>query len=126
MGVDEFERWWRVRERADIVRMIAALDPGRSADVLDACHALACAELEVVLRRSGRQRLAGQVAHRVRMACADACRRTGVLDEDRDGAVRLARAAGDAALALLCAPDLPCVDELVAPFRSEVPLARAC
>ena len=27
LGIDDFERWWRVRERADIVRLVGALDP---------------------------------------------------------------------------------------------------
>ena len=90
MGIDEFERWWRVRERADIVRMIAALDHDPDDGGSDVCHARACAELEVVLKRSGRHRLGWRAAHRLRVAAIDACRRTGVLDHDRDGAVRLA------------------------------------
>jgi hypothetical protein len=125
MGVDEFERWWRVRERADIVRMIATLDPDRATGGCDVCHVRACAELDVVLRRSGRRRLASQVAHRLRLAVVEACRRTGVFDEDRDGAVRLARAAGDAARVLVCDAGRPCLEELLVPFRAEVPLAIA-
>ena len=123
MGVDEFERWWRAREHADIVRMISALDQGPADQGSDVCHVRACAELDVVLRRSGRRLAASRVAHRLRVAVVDACRRTGVLDEDRDGAVRLARAAGDAARVLLCATTLPCLEELLVPFRSELPLA---
>ena len=125
MGVDEFERWWRVRERADIVRMIAAIDPGPAAGGCDVCHVRACAELDVVLRRSGRRRLGARAAHQLRVAVVDACRRTGVLEEDRDGVVRLARAAGDAARVLVCDSDRPCLDELLVPFRSELPLADA-
>ena len=123
MGVDEFERWWRVREHADIVRMISAMANGPGEQGRDVCHVRACAELDVVLRRSGRRRLASRVAHRLRVAVVEACRRTGVLDEDRDGAVRLARAAGDAARVLVCDPGVPCLDELLVPFRSELPIA---
>ena len=109
MGVDEFERWWRAREHADIVRMISALDQGPADQGSDVCHVRACAELDVVLRRSGRRLAASRVAHRLRVAVVDAC--------------RLARAAGDAARVLLCATTLPCLEELLVPFRSELPLA---
>jgi len=102
MDIDDFERWWRVRERADIVRLIGAL-----------------------LRRSGRHRLGCLAAHAVRSAAIEACRRTGVLDDDRGGSVRLARAAGDAARALVCGTLLPSGDDLLAPFRAELPLLAA-
>lgn len=125
MDIDAFERWWRVREHADIVRMIGALGAGAAAPDRDVCHVLACAELDVVLRRSGRRRAAGRAAHRVHVAVREVCRRTGVLDEDRDGAVHLARAAGEAARAMVCDVALPCRDQLLGPFRSELPLAVA-
>jgi len=125
MGIDEFERWWRARERADIVRMIGAVDASTPADRIDVGHVLACASLDVALRRRGRRRLGCQVAHRLRVAVLDACRRTGVLDEDRDGSVRLARAAGEVGRALVCGHPLPGVEELYHPFRSELALPEA-
>ena len=123
MGVDEFERWWRERERADIVRMMASVHHADCDDSREVCLVAACAELDVVLRRSGRRLAGSRAAHRVRRAVLDACERTGLLDEDRDGVVRLARAAGDAGRALVCEPAPPCIGELLAPFRSELPLA---
>jgi len=125
MDIDGFERWWRVREHADIVRMIGTLESGVAPPDPDVCHVLACAELDVALRRSGRHRVGSKAAHRIRVAVMDTCRRTGVLDEDRTGAVHLARAAGDAARAMVCEPPLPCLDHLFGPFRSELPLAVA-
>lgn len=125
MSVDEFERWWRARGRADIIRMITVLDGNPGHGGADVCHARACAELEVLLKRSGRDRLGHRVAHRLRVAVVDACRRTGVLDDDRDGSVRLARAAGEAARAMVCDRRVACLDEVVGPFRSELDLELA-
>ncbi|HEU5083290.1 MAG TPA: hypothetical protein VFU14_08125 [Acidimicrobiales bacterium] len=125
MGIDDFERWWRVRERADIVRLIGALDAASGVAGGEVCHARACAELGVALRRAGRHRTACLAAHAVRSAAIEACRRTGVLDEDHAGSVRLARAAGEAARALLCGGRLPSGDDLLAPFRAELPLLAA-
>lgn len=125
MDIDDFERWWRVRERADIVRLIGALDAAGGVADGDVCHARACAEVGALLRRSGRHRLGCLAAHAVRSAAIEACRRTGVLDDDRGGSVRLARAAGDAARALVCGTLLPSGDDLLAPFRAELPLLAA-
>jgi hypothetical protein len=122
MGVDEFERWWQDRQRGEIERLIASLDPGTEADGPDVCFVRACAELDVALRRAGRHRVGCRAAHRLRVAVVDACRRTGVFDEDRDGSVRLARAAGAAARAMVCDRRVACLDEVLAPFRSELPL----
>jgi len=121
MRVDEFERWWSDRDRAEIVRMIAATAPPEDLRGGDACRARAAAELDVLLRRRGRQHAGLRAAHRLRLAVVDACRRTGVLDDDHDGAVRLARAAGEAARALVCGAPGP--DELLVPFRAELALA---
>lgn len=125
MQADDFERWWQQQERVGLERMIDTV--GSSHDTADhaACHLRACTEVRALLRRSGRQRLGCQVAHQVHVAVLDACRRTGVLESDREGSVRLARAAGDAAQALICQTGLRAVDELLAPFRSELPLDRA-
>jgi hypothetical protein len=125
MDIDDFERWWRVRERADIMRMIGAVGATSGMADGEVCHARACAEVVVLLRRSGRQRLGCRAAHQVRLAVVEACRRTGVLDDDRDGAVRLARAAGDAARVLVCGSRVPSAEELLAPFRTELPLDLA-
>lgn len=125
MDIDDFEGWWRVRERADIVRMIGALDATAGTGDGDACHVRACAEVGVLLRRSGRHRLGCRAAHQVRLAAVEACRRTGVLDDDRAGAIRLARRAGDVARVLVCGVHPPCADELLGPFRSELPLLAA-
>lgn len=118
MGIDDFERWWRVRERADIVRLIGALDAASGVAGGDVCHARACAEVGVALRRAGRHRTACLAAHAVRSAAIEACRRTGVLEEDHAGSVRLARA-------LLCGGRLPSGDDLLAPFRAELPMLAA-
>ncbi len=125
MDIDDFERWWRVRERADIVRLIGALDATAGVADGDVCHARACAEVGAALRRTGRHRSGWAAAHAVRSAAIEACRRTGVFDEDRAGSVRLARAAGDAARALVCGTPLPSGDDLLAPFRAELPLLAA-
>ena len=125
MGVDDFERWWRVRERADIERMIGTVELGASAPDADVCHLLACASLDVALRRSGRRREGCRAAHRLRVAVLEACRRTGVLEEDHEGAVRLARAAGEAGRAMVCGTALPALEELLHPFRSELALPQA-
>ncbi len=121
MDIDEFVTWWRGRERADIERMIDALPAPAAAAGDDVEHVRACAEVGVALRRAGRTRLGGRAAHRARTAVVDACRRTGVLDADRRGATRLARAAGDAALALSCRVPRPVAEELLAPFSGELP-----
>lgn len=125
MEIDDFERWWHGQDRADLERMIVTV--GASSDTADhaVCHLRACTEVRLLLRRAGRQRLGCEVAHRVHVAVLDACRRTGVLESDRQGSVRLARAAGDAARVLVCQTRLPAVDELLAPFRSELPLDLA-
>ena len=125
MDIDDFERWWREQEHADIVRMIGAVAATSGTADREVCHARACAEIGVLLRRSGRQRLGCRAAHRVRLAVVEACRRTGMLDEDREGSVRLARAAGDAAQVLVCELRLRGVDELLAPFRAELPVDPA-
>lgn len=121
MEIEDFERWWEGRERPTLERMIRTV--GAAAGTADhaVCHLLACTEVRAVLRRSGRQRIGCEVAHRVHVAVLDACRRTGVLDDDREGAVRLARAAGDAARVLACGTRVRAADELLAPFRSELP-----
>jgi hypothetical protein len=125
MQIDDFERWWQDQERAGLERMIGAV--GASSDTADhaVCHLRACTEVQALLRRSGRQRLGCQAAHRAHVAVVDACRRTGLFESDREGSVRLARAAGDAARVLVCEARLPAIDELLAPFRSELPLDLA-
>lgn len=121
MGIDEFERWWREREHADIVRLIGVVEASFGIGDGDVCHARACAEVSALLRRSGRQRHGCWAAHEVRTTVVEACRRTGVLDEDRDGSARLARAAGDVARVLVCGSLVPGAEELLAPFRSDLP-----
>lgn len=125
MQVEDFERWWQDQDRAGLERMIGAV--GSAGDTADhtVCHLRACTEVRALLRRSGRQRLGCQVAHQVHVAVLEACRRTGVLQSDREGTVRLARAAGDAAQALVCHTRLPASEELLAPFRAELPLDLA-
>lgn len=125
MGIDEFERWWTGQERADIERMIAAVDRVDVDQGADVCFVRACAELDVALRRAGRHRLGCRAAHRLRLAVLDAARRTGALERDRDGTVRLARAAGAAARAMVCDRRVACLDEVLAPFRAELPLLDA-
>lgn len=125
MQIDDFERWWQDQERVGLERMIGAVGAAGGTADHAVCHLRACTEVRALLRRSGRQRLGCQVAHRVHVAVLDACRRTGVLESDREGSVRLARAAGEAAQVLVCQMRLPAADELLAPFRSELPLDLA-
>ena len=122
MQVEDFERWWQDQDRVGLERMIDTVDAADDTADHAVCHLRACTEVRALLRRSGRQRLGCQVAHRVHVAVLDACRRTGVLESDREGSVRLARAAGDVARVLVCQTRLRSVDELLAPFRSELPL----
>lgn len=125
MQIDDFERWWQGQGRAGLERMIGAMDATNGTADQAVCHLRACTEVRALLRRAGRQRLGCEVTHRAHVAVLDACRRTGVLDEDKEGSVRLARAAGDAARVLVCQTRLPGIDELLAPFRPELPLDLA-
>ncbi len=117
MDVDDFVRWWRERERADIERMIDALDCLVGTADGGIARILACAEVGALLRRSGRSRLGCRAAHRSITAVLDCCERAGVLEENRSGATRLARAAGDAGRGLVVGLDHAGADELFRPFR---------
>lgn len=125
MDVDEFVTWWRERERADIERMIDALDTVVGTADGEVGRLRAGAEVGALLRRSGRSRLGCRAAHRSSLAAIEACARTGVFDHDRSGAIQLARAAGDAARALLVGDGHAGVDELLRPFRSEMTFSPA-
>lgn len=117
MDVDDFVTWWRERERADIERMIDALDAVVGTADGEIGRLRAGAEVGALLRRSGRARLGCRAAHDCSQAAVEACARTGVLRDDRSAATRLARAAGDAARGLVLGLDHPGADELIRPFR---------
>lgn len=58
-------------------------------------------ELDATLRRQRRTREAGLVAHRASQAVLAAARRNGLMETDREAVIVVARAASDAARALL-------------------------
>ncbi len=124
MDVDDFEMWLRNRDRADIEWLIDAL--AASTDTTDGEVERLRATREVVrlLHRSGRSRQAHEAQHRVRLCALAVCESTGVLDRDRAGTIQVARAAGDAANALVAGADAPCSEVLIRPFLG-APLHRA-
>lgn len=73
------------------------------------------------LRRNRRTRQAGLAAHQAANAVLDAARRCGVIDDDRDTVIAVARAASEVARALVAGhvPGLPILaaDVLSAPFQ---------
>jgi hypothetical protein len=76
--------------------------------------------VNATLRRQRRTREAGLAAHDASTAVMDAARRSGLIDEDRETAITVARAAAEAARALVAGhvPGLPLLaaDVLSAPF----------
>jgi hypothetical protein len=76
--------------------------------------------VNATLKRQRRTRQAGLAAHDASSAVMDAARRSGLIDEDRETAVVVARAAGEVARALIAGhvPGLPLLaaDVLSAPF----------
>src|SRR6266508_6815123 len=80
------------------------------------------------LRRQRRTREAGLAAHHASAAVLEAARTCGVLDDDRDTAIAVARAASDVARAFVAGhvPGLPILaaEVLSSPFR-RVPLSAA-
>ncbi len=116
MDIDEFVGWLEGRDRDDLEAMVRALDstaetPGGALGWLRATH-----EVEGVLRRSGQCRLAGAAAHRAMTAALEACAAAGLGEPDRRVVVRLARAAGDAALAVVTGVRSASSDLLLRPF----------
>lgn len=116
MDIDDFERWWRTRDRADIEWIIDAVAATTDTTDGEIERLRATREVNRLLARSGRRRLACEVSHRVRLGVLEACAASGVRDDDPAGTTLVARAAGDAARGLVAAPDSPWCQALLRPF----------
>lgn len=116
MDIEEFVRWWRSKDRTDIEGMLAALAAETETADGEVSWWRASTEVSAALRRTGRVRVGCTAAHRASCAAMAVCTSTGLRDVDRDGATRLARAAGDAARVLVAGDDLPGTETLLRPF----------
>lgn len=116
MDVEEFVWWWQSKDRSDIERMLAALAAETETADGEVSWWRASTEVSAALRRRGQVRQGCTAAHRASAAAIDACTATGVRTIDRDGATRLARAAGDAARLLVAGVELPGTETLLRPF----------
>lgn len=116
MDVEAFERWLQERDRSDIEWLIDAL--AASTDTADAEveRLRATREVERRLARTGRRRQASEARHSVHVCAMAVCDATGVSSHDRAGSVQVARAAGEAATALVAGADEPCCELLIRPF----------
>lgn len=116
MDLDEFVHWWETRERSDLEWLLDAVGP--DADTADdrVGRLRALREVGRTLRRTGRRRQACRAAHEAGAAALAACDATGISSEDRDGATRLARAAGDAARAIVAGCTGATADALLRPL----------
>lgn len=101
MDLEDFITSWDTVNRDEVVRMIDGLrhDGDSAAGEIDRLRC--CTELDATLRRSHRCVQAGRAGVRAGRAVLAACRRLEVLDDDRAGTTLLARAASDAARALV-------------------------
>lgn len=116
MDVVDFESWLRGRDRADIEWLIDALAATTETPDGEVERLRATREVARRLGRAGRRREAREAQHRVHVCALAVCAGTGVLAEDRTGTVRVVRAAGDAASALVAGADAPCSELLIRPF----------
>lgn len=116
MDVDAFEIWLRNRDRADIEWLIDAIAAATDTADGEVERLRATREVVRLLHRSGRRRQAHEAQHRMRLCTLAVCESTGVLDRDRTGTTMVARAAGDAANALVAGADAPCSEVLIRPF----------
>ncbi len=123
MDVEEFVGWlWECDRRAQET-MVDALEA--TVETTDGAMGWlrATREVETELRRAGRCRQAGEVAYRATVAIKSNCASTGVYESDRVGVTRLARAAGDAALGLVCGMHTESTDTLLRPFLGAMVLS---
>lgn len=120
MDVDAFETWLRERDRSDVEWLITAV--AATSDTTDAEieRRRALREVARVLQRSGRRRQACEAQHRLRLCMLGVCAETGVRDRNMTGTTRVARAAGDAARALVAGDDVPATALLIRPFLESV------
>lgn len=121
MDVDAFEAWVRQRNRADLEWLIDAVVATTDTADAEVERLRATREVARVLDRSGRRRQACEAQHRVRLCMLGVCAETGIRDRNRAGTTRVARAAGDAARALVAGEDAPGAELLVRPFLGAVP-----
>lgn len=116
MDVDEFVSWWGSRDRRDLDAVVAALDATTDTAGGEVGRLCGCMEVATTLRRNGRRQEACRAAHLTIEAAMRACETTGLRDDDRDAATRLARAAGEAARALVADVDSASAAALLRPF----------
>lgn len=116
MDVDQFVDWLRTRDRGDIDRVVAALDA--TCDTADGQVGRLRGGRVVAreLRRRGRCQQGCRAAHTAIEAAVEVCEITGLRDDDRAAATRLARAAGEAARALVAGVDSGDAHVLLRPF----------
>ena len=121
MELERFLEWLGSIPAGDLARLIegAAHDADDAGALVD--HARATVSVRARLARGGRRRDACLAWQRAGEAVLAACARAGLLEQDRTGCTRLARAAADAAQAMACG-DAGATRELLRPFRGELAL----
>lgn len=116
MDVDDFERWWSGRRRADIEWLIDAVTAATETADGEVERLRATRDVTRALERSGRRRAAGVASHRIRVCALAACSDSGVRAVDPDGVTLVCRAAGEAAEALMAGEDEAATATLLRPF----------
>ncbi len=116
VDVEEFAAWIRDRDRADLEWLIDAVTAATDTPDGEVERLQATREVLRLLHRSGRDRAALAAQHEVRRCALAVCTATGVRDHDPAGTTHMARAAGDAARALVADADAPCSEVLIRPF----------
>ncbi|WP_436795933.1 hypothetical protein [Actinospongicola halichondriae] len=124
VDVDGFEAWLRDRDRAELVWLIGAIAATTDTPDGEVERLRATREVVRLLQRRGRRRQAREAQHEVRLCALAVCTDRGIREGDRAGTTHMARAAGDAARALVADPDAPCSEILIRPFLG-APLHRA-
>lgn len=118
MDVESFERWWRSCRRTDLEWLVDAVAAATDTTDAEVERLRAGRELARVVARTHRRRDACEAKHRLRVVAIEACASTGLRAADPAGATLLARAAGDAAFALVAAPGSACCETMIRPFAS--------
>lgn len=116
MDIDDFERWWTGRCRADIEWLIDVVTAATETADGEVERLRATREVARSLARSGRRRAAGVASHRLRLCALAVCSDTGVRAADPDGVTLVCRAAGDAAEGIVAGADHPAARTLLRPF----------
>lgn len=116
MQVEEFECWWETRDRADLQWLADAVAAALETADGTIERLRASREVARINDRAGRHRRACAASHRIRLSALQRCDETGLRSDDPAGTIRLARAAGSAAEALVAGSDRPCAQLLLRPF----------